>query len=124
MLVIELAYVIYHCVSTKSMEIIPSIFVGFFVGMVVCLIPGMLKIPMGAGDVKYNAVIGICLYATGYFQAMIFMALFVALYYLYLKITKKGGMKTMAPMGPFLSAGTVITMCFSVFSLFDVNIMI
>ena len=42
MLVIELGYVIYHCISTKSMEIFPSIFVGFFVGMVVCLIPSLL----------------------------------------------------------------------------------
>ena len=115
MLVIELGYVIYHCISTKSMEIFPSIFVGFFVGMVVCLIPSLLKIPMGAGDIKYSGVIGICVYATGYFQSMVIMALLVALYYVYLKITKKGGMKTLVPMGPFLSVGTIVTMCFSVF---------
>ncbi len=124
MLVVEVGYVIYHCISTKSMEILPSIFMGFFVGMVVCLIPSILKIPMGAGDIKYSGVIGICIYATGYFQSMVIMAILVAIAYLYLKITKKGDMKTQIPMGPFLSAGTVITMCFSVFDMFGVNIML
>ncbi len=124
MLAIELGYVIYHCVSTKSAEIVPGIFIGFFIGMVVCFIPSLLKIPMGAGDIKYSGVIGICLYATGYFQSMVLMAIFVALFYVYLKITKKGGMKTLLPMGPFLSVGTVITMCFSVFSLFDISVMV
>ncbi len=124
MLVIELVYVIYYCIANKTMEILPSIFIGFFVGMVVCLIPSILKIPMGAGDIKYSGVIGICLYATGYFQSMVIMAILVALFYVYLKLTKKGGMKTQVPMGPFLSIGTVVTMCFSVFSLFGVDMMI
>ena len=79
---------------------------------------------MGAGDIKYSGVIGICIYATGYFQSMVIMAILVAIAYLYLKITKKGDMKTQIPMGPFLSAGTVITMCFSVFDMFGVNIML
>jgi prepilin signal peptidase PulO-like enzyme (type II secretory pathway) len=124
MLVVEAAYVAYHCISTKSAEIIPGIFIGFFIGMIVCLIPSVLKIPMGAGDIKYSGVIGICLYATGYFQSMIIMAVLVALFYVYLKISKKGGMKTQVPMGPFLSVGTVITMCVSAFSLVNVDIMI
>ena len=124
MLVIEAVYVAYHCISNKTTDIIPSMFIGFFVGMVVCLIPSILKIPMGAGDIKYSGVIGICVYATGYFQSMVIMAVLVALFYVYLKITKKGGMKTQVPMGPFLSIGTVITMAFSIFSLFDVDVMI
>ena len=124
MLAIEVVYVAYHCISEKTADIIPSIFVGFFVGMVVCLIPSILKIPMGAGDIKYSGVIGICVYATGYFQSMVTMAVLVALFYVYLKLTKKGGMKTQVPMGPFLSIGTVVTMAFSIFSLFDVDVMI
>lgn len=121
MLVVEAGYAIYDCVITKSMEIIPNMFVGFMLGMIVCTIPSFLKIPMGAGDIKYSGVIGISLYATGYFQSMIFMALLVLFAYLVLKITKKGGMKTLIPMGPFLSAGAVITMCFSIFEKLDIN---
>ena len=121
MLVIEAGYVIYECVSTRSAEIIPKMFIGLLLGMVVCFIPSLLKIPMGAGDIKYSGVIGISLYAAGYFQSMLFMALFVSLAYFYLKITKKGGMKTLLPMGPFLSIGVVITMCFSIFDVLKFN---
>jgi prepilin signal peptidase PulO-like enzyme (type II secretory pathway) len=112
MLIIEAVYVIYHCVSTKSSDIFIKILVGFLVGMIVCFLPSLLKIPMGAGDIKYSAVIGICIFAMGYFQSMIFMGILIAIYLVYLKITKKGGLKTLVPMGPFLSAGTVISMCF------------
>lgn len=121
MIIIELVYAAYHCVSTKSVEILPSIFIGFFIGMAVCYVPSMLKIPMGAGDIKYCAVIGLCVSAGGYFQAMILMGLLMALFLGYLKITKKGGLKTLVPMGPFLSAGTVVSMCFSILDLFGVQ---
>ena len=121
MLVIELVYVLYYCISNKTTDIIPKIFVGFLLGMVVGILPGFLKIPMGAGDKKYMAVIGICIYATGYFQSMILMSLFVLIFYIGLKITKKGNIKTQIPMGPFLSVGTVITMCFSVFDVLGVT---
>ena len=124
MLVVEAGYLIYHCISSKSVEIIPSIFIGFFIGMVVCLIPSLLKIPMGAGDIKYSGVIGICIYATGYFQAMVTMSILIAIYYFYLKLTKKGDLKTQVPMGPFLSVGTVVAMCFSIFDLFDIGILL
>jgi Flp pilus assembly protein protease CpaA len=112
MLIIEVAYVIYHCVSTKSSDIFMKILVGFLVGMIMCFLPNLLNIPMGAGDIKYSGVIGICIFAVGYFQSMIFMGIFIAIYLVYLKIIKKGGLKTLVPIGPFLSAGTVISMCF------------
>ena len=115
MLVIELVYVIYYCVTNKTTDIIPQMFVGFLLGMVVGILPGFLKIPMGAGDKKYMAVIGICLYAAGYFQSMVLMALLVLVFYIYLKISKKGTIKTQIPMGPFFSVGAVITMCYSLF---------
>lgn len=124
MLVVEAGYVAYHCISTKSVQIIPGIFVGFFLGMVVCTIPSILKIPMGAGDIKYSGVIGICVYAAGYFQSMVIMSLLIAVFYFYLKLTKKGDLKTQIPMGPFLSVGTVVSMCFSVFSLFGTKLLV
>ena len=122
MLVVDIAFLIYECVKAKDGDEILSLImrtvVGFIVGFAVCLLPGLLKIPMGAGDVKYSAVIGATLYFMGYFQAMVLMALLVALFYVGLKITKKGDIKTLMPMGPFLSFGTVITMCFPIADLF------
>ena len=47
----------------------------------------------------------------GFAQAMVTMSLLVGIVYIVLKITKKGDMKTMLPMGPFLSIGTIVTMC-------------
>jgi leader peptidase (prepilin peptidase)/N-methyltransferase len=115
MLIIQGVYIAYTCISEKDTSLIPTAFIGFFVGMVVCTIPSILKIPMGAGDVKYSGVIGLTIYAMGYFQSMVVMAVLVALYFVYLKIKHKGGMKTQIPMGPFLSIGVVISMCFSIF---------
>jgi len=46
----------------------------------------------------------------------------MVLVYIYLKISKKGDLKTQLPMAPVLSFGTVVTMCFSVFRLFGVEI--
>ncbi len=117
MLGIDIVSLIYECIKLDdSDEVLDLIFkpiLGVALGMVVCIIPSLLKIPMGAGDVKYSGVIGFTVYAFGYFQAMILMAVLVALFWVYLKISKKGDVKTQIPMGPFLSIGTIITMCFS-----------
>lgn len=47
-----------------------------------------------------------------YMQAMVIMGLLAAVALVVLKATKKGGLKTLIPMGPFLSVGAVISMCF------------
>ena len=119
MIAIDLVYIIYVCVKTQSAEILPKTFIGLFIGMLICYVPSLLKIPMGAGDIKYSAVIGMCIYAMGYAQSMILMSVFVAIFWIFLKVTKKGNIKTQIPMGPFLSLGTVITMCFSLFSVIN-----
>ena len=85
---------------------------GFFVGFLCCTIPSILRVPVGAGDIKYSAVIGLCIYFMNYMQAMVIMGLLAAVALVVLKATKKGGLKTLIPMGPFLSVGAVISMCF------------
>ncbi len=115
MLVIDIVSLIYECIKLDDpddvLDLIFKPIVGVAMGMIVCIIPSILKIPMGAGDVKYSGVIGFTVYAFGYFQAMVLMSVLVALYWAYLKASKKGGIKTLIPMGPFLSIGTIITMC-------------
>ena len=118
MLIVDIVFVVIECTRAEDNDeilgIIFKLIVGFFFGFLVCTLPSLLKIPMGAGDIKYSAVIGATLYMTGYFQAMILMALLVAVFYIILKVTKKGNIKTQIPMGPFLSIGTVVTMCFPI----------
>lgn len=111
MILIQGTYVTYYSVTNHTTEYLIQVAIGFAVGFIGCTIPSVLRIPVGAGDVKYSAVIGFIVMIGGYFESMIIMGLVVLLLYFALKITKKGGMKTLIPMGPFLSIGTVITMC-------------
>lgn len=85
-----------------------------FLGFVAFTIPSFLKVPVGAGDVKYSAVIGMIMYIGCYLQVMMIVGILVLAVYIILKATKRGGMKTLIPMGPFISASTVISMCFPV----------
>lgn len=82
------------------------------IAYVVFVAPGFVKLQVGAGDIKYSAVIGFMMSFAGYFQVMIVMAIGVLAYYLYLKIAKRGNLKTAAPMAPFLSGGVIITLFF------------
>ncbi len=88
--------------------IIPLI--GFAVGSLIYLIPSLFHIPIGAGDIKYCAVIGLQLGLYGFLQTSVIMAAALLIYLIYLLITKKGNIKTAAPMGPFLSLGVVVTL--------------
>ena len=54
------------------------------------------------------------MYIGCYLQVMMIVGILVLAVYIILKATKRGGMKTLIPMGPFISASTVISMCFPV----------
>lgn len=95
--------------------LVQEAFVGMFLAYIVFVIPTMLSMSIGGGDVKYGAVIGFTLGFQNYMQAMLIMAISVLIYFIYLKITKTGGMKTAAPMAPFLSIGTLIALMYPMF---------
>lgn len=111
MIVVEAVYITYASIKTAELTMLLGAVIGFVVGTVTCLIPSLLRIPMGAGDIKYNAVLGMCLGAVNYLFAMFFMAFSVSIAFVYLKLSKKGGMKTLIPMGPFISLGAVVAIC-------------
>ena len=77
---------------------------------VLCTLPNIVGINMGAGDIKYCSVLGFVFGIKGFALAMVAMSVLLIVYVIYLKATKKGGMKTVAPLGPFLSAGSLFTM--------------
>lgn len=112
MIIIQGVYLTYYCVINHTTSLLITAGFGFFIGFFACTIPSVLKIPVGAGDIKYSAVIGLCIYFSSYMQAMIIMGILAIVAYIFLKATKKGDMKTLIPMGPFLSIGSVISMCF------------
>jgi prepilin signal peptidase PulO-like enzyme (type II secretory pathway)/uncharacterized protein YneF (UPF0154 family) len=85
---------------------------GVVISFVVFALPKKIGLYMGNGDIKLSAVIGLALGVLGYVQAMVVMALITIVLLIVLKLTKKGGWKTQAPMGPMLSAGTLITILF------------
>lgn len=86
--------------------------IGMAVGFILFQLPAMLRISIGWGDIKYAAVIGFYLGIGGLFQAIAIMSLILAIYTVYLYLTKKGGLKTKAPMGPAFSAGFMISILF------------
>ena len=90
--------------------VIPAI--GLVVGLILFTIPSIIKISIGAGDVKLSAVIGFCLGYLLYFQSMALMSVMLLVYLAFLLITKKGSMKTLTSMGPYLAFGCVLTMLF------------
>lgn len=94
--------------------LIPSL-IGLAAGFILYQLPMLIGIPIGTGDVKYSAAIGYCLGAFGYLQAALIMAAGLAIYLIYLVVTKKGSLKTAVPMGPYLSLGVVVTVLFPIF---------
>jgi Flp pilus assembly protein protease CpaA len=89
----------------------PSV-IGLVIGLVLFYLPMMYGISIGAGDLKFSAVIGYCVGYMLYLQAMIIMAVFVLAYLVYLLVTQKGNLKTFTAMGPYLAIGSVLTMLF------------
>ena len=110
MIITQAAYIAYVCITSHTIYA----GIGFFLGFFAFTIPSFLKVPVGAGDVKYSAVIGLIMYIGCYLQVMMIVGILVLAVYIILKATKRGGMKTLIPMGPFISASTVISMCFPV----------
>lgn len=96
-------------VGTVKSVVIPSFF-GLFIAFLVFSLPSYFGIRIGAGDVKYSGVIGFCLGFIGFLEAAVIMGIVNLIYWAYLKITHKGNGKTLAPMGPCLSAGVIITL--------------
>ena len=95
--------------KSDPVSIILTSLIGMVVAFIVFDVPARFKLSVGMGDVKYSAVIGFMVGFFNYVEAMAVMAVVLLIYYIYLKITSKGNMKTPAPMAPFLSIGAFVT---------------
>lgn len=110
-LAVKVVSVIAHCIINGfHWTMIVSPFIGMAIGLAAFLIPSLFHLYIGNGDIKYGAVVGFYFGFYGFLQSMIVMGLVILVYYLVLRITKKGGLKTHVPMGPFFSLGVLVTM--------------
>lgn len=101
---------LFNRVPLKDSLVIPAI--GLAVGLILFSIPSLIKIPIGAGDVKLSAAIGFCLGYFLYFQSMALMSVMLLAYLAFLLVTKKGSLRTLTSMGHYLAFGSVLTMLF------------
>ncbi len=85
-------------------------FIGFLAGTFLFSIPFILKSEIGGGDIKLIAVMGLCLGYPGILGAVMVLGGSVLIWFIYLLISKKGGLKTSFAMGPFISLGFITTL--------------
>lgn len=111
MIIVQVIYLVYYSVTNDPQILLAAGF-GFFVGFASCAFTTLLKVPVGNGDTKYCAVLGMCIYLQSFLQSMVLVGLIAIICLIYLKATKKGGLKTMIPLGPLISLATVISICF------------
>lgn len=99
---------------------------GFVVGFVLFYLPALIGKGAGWGDVKFAAIVGLCLGIYNFFAAMVIMGALVIPYLIYILITGKGNLKTKIAYGPFMASGFAIVLLLKVinvqYSLFDFGI--
>ncbi len=87
--------------------------VGMLFAGVVFLFPAKFGKTIGMGDIKLAMVTGFYLSTIGFIQTTAIMGICLLFYWLYLVLTRKGGLKTSAALGPYISLGFIITLCVS-----------
>ena len=107
--------------ATGDFKSILSGLLGAAIATAVFLFPSKLGMNIGWGDIKYAAVIGLCFGLTGFLQVTLVMALGLAVYAVYLHITRTGNLFTSAAIGPYLSLGVMTAMVFPVLQNFNLT---
>lgn len=85
---------------------------GFGAACIIFTLPSLVKIHVGAGDIKFAVVVGLYLGMMGFLQAMIIMAAAISVYGIYVFIKRVGGIKTKTAMGPYLALGMFCSLLF------------
>ena len=114
LLALLIVYALGHTFSAGWSEVTDNL-LGAGIAAVLFTFPARMGLfPIGWGDIKYATLIGFCFGLTGLLQVTIVMGLGLGLCTLYLIISRRGGLKTSAAIGPYLSAGVIATMVFPV----------
>lgn len=87
--------------------------VGFIVSVVIFLIPKLFHLPIGWGDVKYSAALGLCLGFVNYIYSMLFAVFCVFIYCIVRRSVMKKDIKNFPlPLGSFMSVGAIFICIF------------
>ena len=105
-----------HNKRRQHQNLIVSSIVGFALALIF-YIPSVFHVYIGAGDVKFCAVIGYCFGFLGFIEASFAMGVAMLIVLIYLKATKKGSIKSKIALGPYLALGAVVHMLTSFTSL-------
>ncbi len=81
---------------------------GFGIAGVLFLLPCIFKKQVGAGDVKLAAVLGFCAGLTGSLIVILLMGVLMLVYTLFSRGTMFETLKSMIPMGPFVTAAYML----------------
>ncbi|MDP4153627.1 MAG: prepilin peptidase [Bacillota bacterium] len=105
LLILKIAAFVFGFSNTTVLQ---SVF-GLIAGLVIFLIPSFFGSGIGEGDVKFAAITGFFVGLYGLAISAIIMMAGLIIYAVILKILKKGGLHSKAPLGPFLAAGLFIS---------------
>lgn len=114
LLALFIVYALGHTFSAGWSEFTDNL-LGAGIAAVLFTMPAQMGLyPIGWGDIKYATMIGFCFGMMGLLQVTIVMGLGLGLYTVYLIISRRGGLKSLAAIGPYLSVGAIATMVFPV----------
>ena len=105
--------ILFMALQFSTDEVVKSLW-GLGTACIIFLLPSLLRIKVGAGDIKLAAVTGFYLGVNGFLQAMIIMAVTISAYGVYIMIRRMGSFKSKTAMGPYLALGMFCTLLFPI----------
>lgn len=104
---------IFYTIVNVSRQNVGMHFLGFLTGLLLFIIPFLMKSGAGSGDVKLAAATGFFLGYPDILRAILIMGGVLFLWLIGLILSRKGGLKTKIAMGPFISIGFVTALLIS-----------
>lgn len=109
LIVLQSSFVIYNGNWSVFLTSLSSLVIGF----IIFLVPSFFGLSIGGGDIKLAAVIAYCVGIQGFILALICMVTSLLVYIIYLYATRRGNLKTMSALGPFLAFGCLVAYIYS-----------
>ncbi|OGO89281.1 MAG: hypothetical protein A2Y17_10585 [Clostridiales bacterium GWF2_38_85] len=114
LLVLLILKFIFLVINYSTAELIQSLW-GFGAACIIFALPSLLKLKVGAGDIKLAVITGFYLGLNGFLQTMTIMAIAISVFGIIIKIKKLGNFKTKTAMGPYLAFGFICTLLIPLF---------